>query len=140
MSNIVENPILNSAFEEPTQYHYFAPGQEPEVRDGRRSAQYLMARRNRTGRAVQIVHEYRDLEIVNRIRERVNEWRRKGYPGVTRTTWELLQYWASPERERKLFFCQLEAAETVIWLTEAPAADRVGIEITSPDPFVRWCL
>lgn len=140
MSNIVENPILNSPFEEPTQYHYFAPGEEPEVRDGRRPAQYLMARRNRTGRAVQIMHEYRNLEIVSRIRERVTKWRLNGYRGVTRTTRELLQYWTSPEREPKLFFCQIEAVETVIWLTEAPAADRVGIEVTSPDPFIRWCL
>ncbi len=139
-NNVVDNPILNGPFEEPSRYHRITPGVEPEVVDGRRPAQYLMARRNRTGRAGQILHEYHELEAVNRIRERVRAWREKGYPGATRTTRELLGYWSSPDRERRLFFCQLEAVETVIWLTEAPAADKVGIEITSPDPFTRWCL
>ena len=40
----------------------------------------------------------------------------------------------------RLFFCQLEAIETLIWLTEAPAADRVGIEVPSDGgPFTRFC-
>jgi len=33
MSNLVENLILNSAFEEPTRYHHFEAGKEPEVRE-----------------------------------------------------------------------------------------------------------
>ncbi|MHA2643039.1 MAG: hypothetical protein V2G49_06515, partial [bacterium JZ-2024 1] len=36
--------------------------------------------------------------------------------------------------------CQLEAVETLIWLTEAPAAERVGIEIPGDGGgFVRQC-
>ncbi len=31
----------------------------------------------------------------------------------------LLDYWTRPDRERKLFFCQIEALETVIYITEA---------------------
>ena len=142
MSNLVENPILNSAFEEPTRHHHFEAGKDPEVREGRRSAQYLMARRERKGGAAQILHEYIELELVNRIRERVKAWREAGYPGVTRVTKELLDYWRSPERERRFFFCQLEAVETVIFLTEGPAKDKVGIEIPKEHPdsdLPRWC-
>ncbi len=43
---------------------------------------------------------------------------------------EPAQYW-SYDRETRFFFCQLEAIETIIWLTEAPEAERVGIEILS---------
>lgn len=48
-------------------------------------------------------------ELVNRIREMVGIWRKGGYAGVTTTTARLLQYWTHPERDRKLFFCQIEA-------------------------------
>jgi len=43
---------------------------------------------------------------------------------VTSTTRALLDYWTDPERERKLFFCQIEALETIIYLTEV--ASRYG--------------
>lgn len=46
----------------------------------------------------------------------------------------------SQERENRLFFCQLEAIETLIWLTEAPASDKVGIDIPSDGgAFSRLC-
>ncbi len=37
---------------------------------------------------------------------------------MTPTTAALLRYWIDPERDRKLFFCQIEALETAIYLTE----------------------
>ena len=44
------------------------------------------------------------------------------------------------EPKRRFFFCQLEAVETLIWLTEAPAAERVGIELPGDGgPFMRQC-
>ncbi|MBI4546223.1 MAG: hypothetical protein HY703_13575 [Gemmatimonadetes bacterium] len=46
---------------------------------------------------------------MNRIREKVGIWRKGGYAGVTTTTARLLQYWTHPERDRKLFVCQIEA-------------------------------
>ena len=54
-----------------------------------------------------------------------------GHPGVTSITKRLLEHWRDPGEfeKRRFFFCQLEAVETLIWLTEAPAAERVGIEI-----------
>ena len=54
----------------------------------------------------------------------MDAWRKGGYSGVTRTTARLLAYWRDPERERKLFFCQIEALETAIYLTEV--ATRFG--------------
>ena len=45
-------------------------------------------------------------------------WRSLGWPGVTPTTRRLLEYWTNEERERPLFFCQIEALETAIYLTE----------------------
>ena len=53
------------------------------------------------------------------MRGRVDIWRQGGWPGVTPTTRRLLEYWTDPERERRLFFCQVEAVETPIYLTEA---------------------
>jgi type III restriction enzyme len=34
---------------------------------------------------------------------------------VTRTTAKLLDYWTRPDRECRLFFCQIEALETAIY-------------------------
>lgn len=41
-----------------------------------------------------------------------------GFAGVTPVTGRLLQYWRAPDRDRKLFFCQLEAVETAIYIAE----------------------
>lgn len=38
--------------------------------------------------------------------------------GYHAPTARLLDYWSKPERERKLFFCQREALDTAIYLTE----------------------
>ena len=55
---------------------------------------------------------------INKIRERVALWRKGGYVGITKITASLLEYWKRPEREKKLFFCQIEALETAIWIGE----------------------
>ena len=80
--------------------------------------------------------------LVNQLRDLVHAWRDAGYPGVTGVTKRLLEYWNDPEEfdTRRFFFCQIEAAETLIWLTEASAADRVGVEIPSDGgAFQRLC-
>jgi type III restriction enzyme len=48
----------------------------------------------------------------------VGLWRKGGYVGVTPTTARLIAYWTDPNREKKLFFCQNEALETIIYITE----------------------
>ncbi|WP_242049086.1 DEAD/DEAH box helicase family protein [Planktothrix sp. FACHB-1365] len=46
----------------------------------------------------------------------------------------------SEERDFPFFFCQLEAIETLIWLTESPPSEKVGIDIPSDGGnFQRLC-
>lgn len=54
-------------------------------------------------------------------RSRVRLWRERGWLNVTVTTRRLLEYWPNPERDRRLFFCQIEALDTAIYLSEAAA-------------------
>src|SRR5690606_31840320 len=60
--------------------------------------------------------------IINEIRSHVGSWRKLLSPndwGVTPATARLLQHWRHHEFQGiRPFFCQLEAVETVIWLTE----------------------
>ncbi len=79
------------------------------------------------------------LETVNEIRRRVGQWRENDYPGVTSITRQLLRYWTRDSRERRLFFCQREAVETMIWLVESPQAARAGIDIPPDDALRRFC-
>ena len=85
--------------------------------------------------------QFRELELVNKIRDRVNIWRANKYPGVTGITRQLLEFWNDEtKRENRFFFCQLEAIETLIWLTEASNSEKQGIKIPSDGgPFNRLC-
>src|SRR5438874_13803086 len=116
LPNAVANPIINDPFAEP-QRHYDFSGEAPILRDGRRPAGYLRGNKAQLRAIAQ--QETVPLDLVNTIRERVAAWRDQGYPGATRTTQELLRHWNAPDRQRRLFFAQREAAETVIWLSEA---------------------
>ncbi|HDM78381.1 MAG TPA: restriction endonuclease, partial [Deltaproteobacteria bacterium] len=81
MSLLVDNPIVNSPFEEPT--HYWAYEEEqPVLKEGRRPAGYYLKARTRGPQAALLKEEFVPLELVNTIRQRVKEWRKKGYPGV----------------------------------------------------------
>lgn len=70
-------------------------------------------------------------------------WSEGDYPGASGITRRLLQHWRDVEQRDsnlRFFFCQLEAIETLMWLTEAPASERVGIEVPSDGgPFMRMC-
>ncbi len=128
MSLAVDNPIVNSPFEEPSRWWDYTEGQ-PVLREARRPAGYYLRPRTRSATGSLFEEEFVPLDVINEIRRRVKTWRERGYPGTTRVTQELLAYWGRPDRERKLFFCQREAAETFIWLIEAPATERMGLEI-----------
>lgn len=75
-----------------------------------------------------------ELLLVNHIRDRVKAWRSQNWPGVTRTTLELLRYWTREGRQHPLFFAQLEAAETIVFLAEARADFLQGIDIPRDEP------
>jgi len=137
MSLLVDNPILNSPFEEPTRYWAYEEGQ-PVLVEGRRPAGYYFKSRTRGEQLAMLEEEFVPLELVNTIRERVREWRMQGYLGVTPVTRQLLNHWNTPERERKLFFCQREAVETLIWLVEASPAQKQGITIPKDEGLTRY--
>jgi type III restriction enzyme len=61
---------------------------------------------------------------VNGVRARVDAWRAQDYPGASVTTRRLLGFWFADEHRTqtgepfRFYFCQREAVETVIYLTE----------------------
>lgn len=61
-----------------------------------------------------------------------------GAPTATRarrrTTHELLEYWRREGRQHRLFFAQVEAAETIIFLTEARRDYLQGIDVPLDEP------
>ena len=137
MSNFeVSEPILNSPFEEPKAHWWIVEGEMPERRAGRRFAHYFYRdpRSATKGSAETDVGTMIELKIVTRVRERLAAWRKAGYPGASRTTLELLAYWSRDGRQHPLFFAQREAAESVIFLTEARADFRQGIDVPRDDP------
>lgn len=81
------------------------------------------------------------LELVNRIRERVDAWRAADYPGVTTVTRRLLEHWNDRDaREHPFYFCQPEAIETLIWWVEGPAEYQQGIHVPGDgSPWERLC-
>lgn len=134
------NPIINDAFSEPTRYWHFG-GVTPETRDGRRTAGYLAP--SPDGQ-LRITDELIPLETVNDLRTRVRAWREDGYPGATPVTQDLFCHWFDDERKTsntRPFFCQQEAVETVVFLTEAPDHLKVGIRIAdSGEVYGRWAI
>jgi len=129
---VIDNPVLNSPFEEPSRYFRFADDDiTNDIVEGRRPSGYFLPvpPPKRRGKQLSLEAEwtqerFRESQWINRVRERVRLWREQGYPGITNTTEKLLRHWTDPDREKRLFFCQVEAAETAIYLTEA--ATRLG--------------
>lgn len=129
---VIENPILNSAFEEPTRHFKFSDeGITNEPVDERRISAYFIPipPPKKKGKQLAFDTEWtkeriKPNEEINRIRNKVAIWRKGNYAGITKTTRRLLEYWRNPERERKLFFCQIEALETAIYITEV--ANKYG--------------
>jgi type III restriction enzyme len=137
MSNYqVPEPIINSPFAEPKEHWNIVEGEQAQLLPGRRPALYFYrdpkARTDKSYRGDRGLPI--ELKLVNLIRERVKAWREADYPGVTRTTRELLQWWRRNGREVRLFFAQIEAAETIIFLNEARVDYRQGIEIPRDEP------
>lgn len=122
---VIENPIINSPFKEPTQHFRFGDeGITNEVINERRPSSYFIpiARPKKSGKQLSLGDwlgdRVQENPFINEIRGKVSTWRRGGYLGVTRTTRRLLEYWTREGRERRLFFCQLEAVETAIYISE----------------------
>lgn len=165
----VETPIINSPFHEPKEHWQIGgPDGSKRVRN-RRPAKYFYrvpetaGRRRRKRRHqddgqelfedVGAEAEVRDNDEhdydfdVNDMRQRIKRWRKADYEGATETTRRLLRHWNGTDRAPYLFFCQIEAAETIIFLVEAPDEYRRGMgevprdkvdERQQVDPFTRY--
>jgi type III restriction enzyme len=124
---LIENPIINSPFMEPDrQFKFGESGITNEVISGRRLSSYFIpiaaTKKSKSGQQMFDTEWTRDRieenRFINNVRSKVRAWRKGGYHGVTPVTLQLLRYWNNPEREKKLFFCQIEALETIIYITE----------------------
>lgn len=147
-SSGIDHLIINRPYEEPARYwHYDARSMSFKLAGGRRPAGYMAASSNQ--KIINDPGTFIPLPLVNRIRGRVREWRegdaREGaqpYAGVTSITRRLLEHWHNAEERegKRLFFCQLEAIETLVWLAEAPGPQKAGVDIPNDgSEFRRLC-
>lgn len=128
---VIENPIINSPFGEPKRHFRFTDeGITNEIVGKRRTSSYFIpiAKPRKQGKQLAFQTEWtqdrvEENKFINQIRDRVAQWR-DGYQGVEKTTARLLEYWQRPDRGQPLFFCQIEALETIIYITEV--AKKVG--------------
>lgn len=129
----IENPIINSPFDEPQRHFKFDErGITEDIVNGRRRSEYFIpvpkprkqAKNTQTQLDLHVPELRESNAFINRVRGEVTAWRKSGYPGVTETTRRLLEHWHSTTREPRLFFCQREAVETAIYIHEVEKPRR----------------
>jgi type III restriction enzyme len=148
-----DNPIINSAFAKPQWHYELDADDQPTGKKlpGRRESKQVVPvpasrRRGPRQRELELEKRVTTNVLVNEIRTHVDQWRElpPSQWGVTPETQRLLLHWRDPDRERKLFFCQREAVETLIYLTEVdPKRFRKQLEDANaeanPDLFRLAC-
>ncbi len=122
----VDRPIICTPFDEPKQHWFYRTNGEPIINSFRRPASYwYKTKKAYTSQTSLFATEESDeLPLVNFLRDDVRRWRESKYEMATPITKKLLEHWNNSQRERRLFFCQREAVETIIYLTEILASDR----------------
>ena len=148
-NDFYEHPILNSPYRYPARHWELDDQGQPTQRviESRRGAEFITPipkpRKRRAAKSQkQFVfdegkglsteeQQYDVTALVNEIRRHVDQWRTLPNPnqwGVTPATARLLQHWRHHQfSDIQPFFCQVEAIETVIWLTEvAPKLGQAG--------------
>ncbi len=146
-----EKPVLNSPYECPSRHWELDETGQPtqKVIKSRRQAEFITPipkpkKRKRSSveqtalvfdeaaKKLETKGQQYDLtEIINGVRRQVKRWRDLPNPSqwrVTPETVRLLQHWRRHRfSDIRPFFCQVEAVETAIWLTEvAPRTGRAG--------------
>lgn len=142
-----EQPILNSPYDLPDRHWELDAQGQPTQRiiETRRKAEFITPipkpRKQRQKQDVLVFDEGKGLStekqqydptpIINDLRYQVDQWRKLSNPSdwlVTPETATLLQHWRQFKFNNiRPFFCQVEAVETAIWLTEvAPKFGKVG--------------
>jgi type III restriction enzyme len=144
-----EKPILNSPYKYPAQHWELDASGQPtqQIIENRRRAEFITPipkPRKRKGTAAQqaiifdegkglstAAQQYDPTPMINELRRQVDEWRvlkNENHWHVTPETARLLNHWRHhPFSHIRPFFCQVEAVETFIWLTEvAPNIGKAG--------------
>ena len=152
MSNpFFDHPILNSPYERPSRHWELDETGQPtqQILDYRRRAQFITPipkprKQKKVARQEGIVfdegsglstatQQYDPTSIINEVRGSVDTWRALPNPAqwqVTPETARLLQHWRHhPFNGLRPFFCQVEAVETAIWLTEVAPHSKRGKEL-----------
>jgi type III restriction enzyme len=145
-----DHPILNSPYEKPARYWelddqgqptqqiiekrrpaaFITPIPKPRKRKGTANDQQYLILDEGKGLSTEEQH-YDTTSTINELRRHVEQWRSLSNPNdwrVTPETARLLQHWRHYKfNSLRPFFCQVEAMETLIWLTEvAPNAGKTG--------------
>ena len=143
-----ERPVLNSPYERPSRHWELDENRQPtqKIVGSRRQAEFITPipkPRKRKGSAQQaeMVYDRKAQElgtdgqqydltaIIAGVRRRVDRWRElpEDRWQVTPETARLLRHWRKHRFSGiRPFFCQVEAAETAIWLTEVAPGARGG--------------
>ena len=145
MESFFERPILNSPYAPPDRHWELDDDGQPTNRiiDTRRRSDLITpvpkAKKRRRSRQEQMTfadeggltsedQEYNPTPIINEVRTYVETWRNLPNPDqwqVTPETARLLKHWREHDFQGvRPFFCQIEAVETAIWLTEV--APKMG--------------
>jgi type III restriction enzyme len=150
-----DKPILNSPYTYPARHWELDEHGQPTQRvvEKRRRADFITPiprPRKRKGRKAEAgvqqalvfdegkglstqEQQYDPTAVINAVREQVDRWREIPDPanwGVTPETARLLQHWRHhPFASIRPFFCQVEAAETVIWLTEVAPNSKASRDL-----------
>ncbi|HIJ85403.1 MAG: Restriction endonuclease [Magnetococcales bacterium] len=145
-ASFFEKPILNSPYRYPNQHWELDADGQPtnKIITARRPSDLITPvpkPKKRRGSKDQptlifddvstVEQEYDPTPFINEVRSAVENWRNLPSPNqwsVTPETARLLQYWRHYSFQGvRPFFCQIEAVETVIWLTEvAPNLGKRG--------------
>jgi type III restriction enzyme len=147
-SSFFDHPILNSPYARPGRHWELDADGQPTgvVVDSRRDARFITPiprpkKQKRAKGQTRLIfdegagvstatQQYDPTPIINQLRSRVDQWRAISNPshwGVTPETARLLQHWRQHEFSGiRPFFCQVEAVETVIYLTEVAPHERAG--------------
>jgi type III restriction enzyme len=117
----VDKPIICPPYDEPMDHWLYDTHTGQASRAGKRRPASYWYKTERTGSAQMELfaeEERDDLPLVNLLRDDVRRWREADYRGASIVSKELMNWWANPKRGRRLFFCQREAVETIIYLAE----------------------
>lgn len=138
LQSFYERPILNSPYRMPELHHPLDDNGQPlegEPTQGRRPSRFIIpvpaSRKKIAAQQASLgLETYEENALINDIRRYVDEWRRQPDPAkwqVTHTTQRLLEHWRHYKFAGAIpFFCQIEAVETAIWLTEVAPKRQAG--------------